>query len=216
MVPCVGKERRACGLPVAHGRLSCRRLARLTFPIAWRDPLSWSGKGSPVSSLLRGTGLRTQWCLATTGAGLILRGPESGLSCLLMGLQVMCTVAYLEAGDSCAKMVFGQFCLWVVTMFNQESCFPLKVWHRERPCPLAWRGIRCLLCLGSADCLGVNCSSCHRLMDTLSLFLHLLMLIKSKCVCFARQYLFFSFLLHFVWKSVGPSVSLQRTQFCSF
>ena len=94
-------------------------------------------------------------------------------------------------------------------MFNQGSCFPLKVWHQERPCPLAWRGIRCLLCPGSADCLGVNCSSCHRLMATLSLFLHLLMLIKSNCICFARQYLFFSFLLHFVWQSVclfkGPN-----------
>ena len=110
MVPCLGKERRASGLPVACALLSCRRLARLTS----RSP------GGPV--VLIWQWLSCRFSAPRDGAVCtpsdaprpqveVLRGPEPGVSRLLVGLQVMCTVAYLEAGDSCAKRVSGQFCL---------------------------------------------------------------------------------------------------------
>ena len=35
-------------------------------------------------------------------------------------------------------------------------------------------------------------------------------------VCINKRYLFFSFSLHSVWQTLGPSTSQQRTQFCSF
>ena len=39
----------------------------------------------------------------------------------------------------------------------------------------------------------------------------------SPHICINIWYLFFSFcLLHSVWQSLGPSMSLQMTQFCSF
>ena len=36
------------------------------------------------------------------------------------------------------------------------------------------------------------------------------------CICVTIWYSFFSFLLHFVWQTLGSSVSLQMTQYCSF